>query len=109
MIATISGKEKNQASEDLRRISTRYPEVQAICLDFKFNGRGQRETPVTDAKGIVEIIMLQTTKQAARVRRQAAELVCRYLGGDISLVDEVCRLRGFQEQLAVRAPDDPRV
>ena len=31
-----------------------------------------------------------------------------YLGGDLSLVDEVCTLRGFQEQLAVRAPDDPR-
>ena len=41
VIATISGKDKNQASEDLRRISTRYPEVQAICLDFKFHGRGQ--------------------------------------------------------------------
>ena len=52
--------------------------------------------------------MLHTTKQAARVRRQAAELLCRYLGGDISLVDEVCRLRGFQEELAVQAPDDPR-
>ena len=80
MIATINGKDKNQAAEDLRRISTGHPEVKAICFDFKFPGRGQRDTPVTDAKGIVEIIMLQTTKRAARVRRQAAELLCRYLG-----------------------------
>ena len=57
------GKDKNQAAEDLRRISTGHPEVKAICFDFKFPGRGQRDTPVTDAKGIVEIIMLQTTKQ----------------------------------------------
>ena len=56
---------------------------------------------MTDAKGIVEVIMLLPGQQAARVRRQAAELLCRYLGGDLALVDEVCRNRGFQEQLAV--------
>ena len=55
VIATISGKDKNQAAEDLRRISTGHPEVKAICFDFKFPGRGQRDTPVTDAKGIVKI------------------------------------------------------
>ena len=42
------------------------------------------------------------------MRRKAAELVCRYLGGDLALVDEVCTLRGFQEELAAREPDDPR-
>ena len=46
--------------------------------------------------------------QAARVRRQAAELLCRYLGGDLSLVEEVCALRGFKEQSAVRTQEDPR-
>ena len=58
VIATINGKDKNQAAEDLRRISTGHPEVKAICFDFKFPGRGQRDTPATDAKVIVEIIML---------------------------------------------------
>ena len=52
--------------------------------------------------------MLLPGRHAARVRRQAAELLCRYLGGDLAVVDEVYRNRGFQEQLAVRAPDDPR-
>ena len=61
--ATINGKDENQAAEDLRRISTGRPEVKVICFDFKLPGRGQRETPVTDAKGIVEIIMLQTRQQ----------------------------------------------
>ena len=94
---------ENAASPShLGRISARRTEVKAICFDFKFPGRGQRDTPVTDAKGIVEIIMLQTTKQAARVRRQAAELLCRYLGGDLAFVDEVCRIRGFQEEMAVQ-------
>ena len=39
VIATINGKDKNQAAEDLRRISTGHPEVKAICFDFKFPGR----------------------------------------------------------------------
>ena len=51
--------------------------------------------------------MLLPGLQASRVRRQACELLCRYLGGDVSLVDEVYQLRGLQEELAVRAPDDP--
>ena len=76
------------------------------CSDVKFpdaRGRkGQRASPVTDARGIVEIIMLLGGRQAARVRRQAAELLVRYLGGDLSLVDEVCRIRGFAACHAVK-------
>ena len=53
----------------------------------------------------MEIVMLLPGRQAARVRRQAAELLVRFLGGDIALVDEVCRNHGFQEELAVRAPE----
>ena len=105
VIATISGKDKNQAAEDLRRISTGRPEVKAIYFDFKLPCRGQRDTPVTDAKEIVEITMLQTTTQAAPLHRQAAELLCRYLGGDLPLVDEVCRLCGLQDELAAQRPD----
>ena len=56
----------------------------------------------------MEIVMLLPGRHAARVRRQAAELLCRYLGGDLALVDEVCRIRGFQMELAVQALEDPR-
>ena len=63
---------------------------------------------MTDARGIVEIIMLLPGQQAARVRRTAAELLCRYLGGDLSLVNEICRNRDFQEELAIQNPDDAR-
>ena len=77
-------------------------------VNFRFLGRGQRNTPVAPARGIVEIIMLLPGQQATCVRRMAAHLICRYLGGDLSLVDEVCALRGFQEELAVHEPRDPR-
>ena len=87
---------------------SKYPEVDGKIVHFKFKGRGQRETPITDARGIIEVIMLLPGQQASRVRRQAAALLCRWLGGDLTIIDEVCRHRGTQEELAVQNSDDAR-
>ena len=87
----------NDAAQDFRRLSDQYPDVGTNCSLYKFKGRRQRETPVTDVRGIVEIIMLLQSHQATRVRRHAAELLVRYLGGDLAILDEVCALRGLQE------------
>ena len=35
-------------------------------------------------------------------------LLVRYLGGDLAIIDEVSAFRGFQEQLSVHSPNDPR-
>ena len=99
-IAAITGRNANRSAEAIRELGDRYPEVNGNIVNLKFPGRRQRNTPVTNAKGIVEIIMLLTGRQAARVRRQAAELLARYLGGDLTNVYEVCRIRGFQEEMA---------
>ena len=104
----LTGKSHHDVAQDFRRVSEQYPEVGTKCSHFRFKGRGQRDTPITTIHGLVELVFLLPGRQAAQVRRQAAELLVRYLGGDLSLVDEVCRLRGFQEELAVRAPMDPR-
>ena len=104
----ITRKNHNDAGQDSRRMVKQYPKVKAICFIYKFSGRRQRNTPVTDARGIVEIIMLLPGIRAARIRRQAAALMVRYMGGDLSLVNEVCTIRGFQEELATKAPEDPR-
>ena len=53
-------------------------EVDASCVNLKFPGPGQRDSHFTDAKGIIEVIMLMGGAQAARVQRQAAELVVRH-------------------------------
>ena len=104
----ITGKHVRNAARDVLFVQEKHPEVSQKLSHFRFPGQGQRSTAVACATGIIEIVLLLPGKQAARVRRQAAELLCRYLGGDLALVDEVCALRGFQEQLAVRAPEDPR-
>ena len=52
--------------------------------------------------------MLLPGQCAALVRRRAAELIVRYLGGDLSIIPEVMANRGLQEELAANAPEDPR-
>ena len=52
--------------------------------------------------------MLLPGQCAARVRRRAAELIVRWLGGDPSLIPEIIANRGLQQELAVHAPEDPR-
>ena len=95
LAAAITTKDANQAAEQVAYVKKRHPEVTEIFGDFKFRGRGQKNTPVTGLRGAVELTFLLPGSRAARVRRQAAELLCRFLGGDIALVDEVCRNRGF--------------
>ena len=102
-----TGKDQNNSAKDFRRLLAEHPEVDSICDDFRFPGKGQRSTKVTDARGVVEIIMLLPGRHAALVRRQAAELLVRYLGGDLTLVAEICRNRGLQEDLTSRAPSHP--
>ena len=90
--------QRNHAAQDVAYVKERHPEVTRILGDFKFRGQGQKKTPVADLRSAVELTFLLPGRHAARIRRQAAELLCRYLGGDLALVDEVCRNRGFQKE-----------
>ena len=53
-------------------------------------------------------MLLLPGKLASRLRRQAAELLCKFLGGDVSLIDQVISNRRLQDDLAKNAPADPR-
>ena len=81
VVQAITGKDARHAAEDVRILCSSYPEVDGIFVHFRFPGRGQRDTPVVDVRGIVEIVMLLPGRHAARLRRQAAELLCRYPAG----------------------------
>jgi hypothetical protein len=66
-----------------------FPEVVCEKYNFKFPGKGQRETPVVSARGVVSIINLLPGQTAAAFRLRAADIVVRALGGDESLVAEI--------------------
>lgn len=58
-----------------KSIAERYPEVVQLSDNFKFPGRGQRETPVATEEGIYQILMLCPGKRGAEFRSWAAKIV----------------------------------
>jgi hypothetical protein len=104
VLGAVTGYTPNNCVNLWQRLSDQFPEVTTLSSNFKFPGRGQRDTPVTDAEGITQIIMLLPGRAAAIARQSAASVVVRYLGGDTSLVQEIMANRNMQAQLE---PDHP--
>ena len=107
VIALVTGKAARKAANDLSFVKERYPEVAEGIGPHRFPGRRQRDTPVCGARALVELILLLPGKQASKIRKAAAALLVQYLGGDTSLIPEICRARGLQDELAVRSPQHP--
>lgn len=55
---------------------------------LRINGRG-RETPVADAKTLIQLVWELPGKAAKSFRRDCANYICRVLGGDESLLAEM--------------------
>ena len=51
VISAVASLDSNNSSNVYNRIKEQFPEVGTMCTHFKFPGRGQRDTPVTCAKG----------------------------------------------------------
>ena len=83
VISAVTGLDTNHASTYYTRLQEQFPEVATNCGNFRFPGRGQRDTPVTCVKGTVTIVMLLPGRAAAHVRKQAASTLVRYLGGEL--------------------------
>ena len=49
VVSAITGMDGNHAGKAYRDLSVQYPEVHSRGVNFKFPGRGQRDTPVTTA------------------------------------------------------------
>ena len=90
VIAVITGKKGSYATQVFSRIKEHNTEFVPKCDKLRINGKG-RETPVADAATLVEVAWLCPGKAATQFRRKGAETVCRMLGGDLTLVDEIQR------------------
>ena len=106
VLQLVTGCSAANCSIVFSRLGHNFPDILTSCNNFKFSGRGQKETPVTDARGIVEIIMVLPGKAAASVRRQASNVLVRYLGGDPTLVEEIAANRFAQEELSESDPNN---
>jgi hypothetical protein len=97
VIRLVTGKDSRHAGEMLHRLG---PDMVALCDQLRINGKG-RETWVADATTLVEMIFDLPGKAAKTFRRQSANFICRLLGGDRTLIDEI-------EMRFDRTPDETK-
>ena len=90
-------------------LKKRHPEVVTFGYsfqdDWKFAGQGQRESPVINARGAILIINLLPGSIAASFRAAWADVIVRYIAGDMTLAAEVERNNALQIELPADAPE----
>jgi len=96
----FTGLASDQAGLAVRRLLEGQAEIRSLISNFHFPGRGQRSIHVAPLAVALDFAFLLPGKAAAQMRRQAAALMVRYLGGDASLVEEVYANRRAQASLA---------
>jgi hypothetical protein len=84
-ITIVTQMNSRNAPKALSRLDQK---LQSECQQLRINGKG-RETPVADAKTLIQIIWALGGKKAREFRIKCAEYICRVLGGDPSLVREM--------------------
>lgn len=97
LIAAITDQDANNARTNFIRRKEEHSEIAALCSLYKFSGKGNLTSPVTDAQGAVLIMNLLPGKKAAEFRKACAGIIVRYLGGDETLVGEIKRNQVIQE------------
>lgn len=86
------------------RESAEGQEVVTKCYDWKFPGAGQRDTPVTDAEGIMLLINILPGSKAQQFRASAMHTLIRVMVGDQSLHTEIDDNATRQAQLPADHP-----
>ena len=94
------GVNNNEAANAARRVLDAFPAVTTKCFICQFEGARQRPIHVAPIAVAIEFAFLLPGRRAAQLRMQAARLLVRYLGGDLSLIDEIAQLRHVQQALA---------
>jgi len=85
VIRLVTGAKSKDAGITFRRLGD---SMATKCRFIRINGVG-KETPVSDARTLVEIIWSMNAKGAKDFRRQSAHNICRLLGADVSLAREI--------------------
>jgi hypothetical protein len=80
----ISGGKKGEYKV-WERLCKEHSEVVTKCQDFKFEGKGQRNTPVANLENCLYILGLLPGACGKSYREKAANLVRRYIEGDADL------------------------
>ena len=71
------------------KILREHAEMRDQVTYVKFPGKGQRETPTIDARGILKLVSLLGERFQRAYSIESQEILDRYLDGDATLCDEV--------------------
>ena len=104
MLQAVTCYSDDQSRALYRKLVEAYPEIGASCTYFKFPGRRQRDTVVTDAEGIAHIIMILPGKAASNVRQAAADMVVRRVNGNVFPVQEQMQAEGPEHPVQAEEP-----
>ena len=99
LVGSVTAQTAYAARRTFLRTIENFPEIDLVYRLFMFDGR---VTPVTNAKGAVMIINALPGKVASRLRIEWADIIVRYLGGDLTLIQEIAHNRNVQDN----TPDD---
>jgi hypothetical protein len=85
---TVVGGQRNFYSSWQRILKDNGNEILAFCEDYKFE-KGKKKTPVINVQGMVKLLFWLPGELAKQFRAKSAETMIRYLGGDLTLIEEI--------------------
>ena len=107
VIAILTKKNKNDSSLVWRRLEGYSRAVQSNCLDGTFPGNSRRTPIAKDLKTLIQVIFMLPGREASLVRQAAAEVFVRFMGGDLTLIQDVQRMNEVQSLLREHEPEHP--
>ena len=107
VVQLVTGCDQRNASTVFHRVLSAYPDIRTHCVDVKFAGVKQKPTKAAHVGTLIEIAFILPGKHATQFRRDGIVVLCRALGGDLSLVEEIrqrhAAVAGTEEQAAFLA------
>lgn len=88
MISAVTGQQPKHAVQTFSRLCRQFPDIEKRVVRVRINGSG-RLTPVADPSTLIETAYVLPGKVATAFRRSSAAMVCRMLGGDLSIIAEI--------------------
>jgi len=106
VIAIVTDKSTKDATVYFIRVKEKFPEVvtSVTISPFKFPGQGQRETPVTDIKGVVEILKILPGVAPSETMKWGSA-IAKHIGEDTAFVSDAILARSIPKRIRVRDED----
>jgi hypothetical protein len=99
LVMVATGKNRNDAGLVLRRLKESYFSAKKIMFR-SFPGQGSSKTKVITFEHAIQLIMVLPGKFAKQTRVRFAHICTRYLGGDLTLINEMAANAESQSAIA---------